>query len=298
MSATIVGATVDWISGTCPIISPEYKECEKVGYTLIDNEQEAGNELLSMQTSGYGGLKCGKVYYGTRHDGSYIQATGEGADRYWRSIGTAFKRITRLDAAVDVKYSPPDPDFIRWCARDSHEARASVKNPWKVRFQDGYGAGDTAYIGSYSSQHFMRIYDKEKESGDENYKDVIRFEAVLRKANATSLCNELLPLRGKTYNRYIVDFMYQYCAARGIQPQFTSSTTANLLRLKNDASDRVRFTRWLYKQLPISINRAIGYGESAQVLRSFPILELLKASRAPKELMYTLATFIQGLKED
>jgi len=298
MAATIVGADVDWISSVCPLDSPLYSKCSDLALNIISDQEALGDVTHSQMLYGYGGMKSGKVFFGTRTDSAIVQCSGDAARKYWRAIAEAFPRTSRLDIAIDVRLESADTDYIRFAARDSAEHRTTSRNPWKIRFIDGHGAGDTAYFGSFNSDHFMRIYDKYAESGDEKYKNTIRYEVVLRRENATNYSKRLLESTGAAQVRYMEKIVNSYCAARGINCLFTTNSTVNLHRLGNGGHDKERFEKWILKQMPTSINRAIGWEMGPQLAKVLPLCELLHACNAPKELIYSLRVFLMTLRKD
>src|ERR1044072_2340907 len=213
MPATIVGADVDWITSVCPQEGPEYKKCSDLALRIINDMEVQGDVVHSQNLYGYGGLKCGKVFFGSRVDSIVLQCSGDAARKYWRTVAETFPRISRVDLAVDCRIDPWDPDSLRFAARDSVEHRTKAQHPWKIRFIDGKGAGDTCYLGSFNSDHFMRIYDKYAESGKEEYKDTIRYELVLRRQNATNYSKRLVEYTGNRLVEYMEKIVTSYCSA-------------------------------------------------------------------------------------
>jgi len=294
----IVDIDVDWIAGTCPNESIHYNAASKLGYTLLDDSQAAGNELHNTPRYGYGGLKCGQVFFGTRDDGIALQASGRTARQCWRAVAKTFPRLTRLDLCIDIRSAQHTSDTIRFYARDSHEHRTANGLHHKIRFIDGHGSGDTVYVGSMKSEHFIRIYDKYKESGDEAYKDVIRYEVCLRRANATKYGQLLCEQTPAAARETIISFVSSYCSGRGIRFPHRPDLSVNLLPLVKEKRDVDRYKKWAPRQIPISMSKSISYGFAQQLLKVIPLSELLIAVRCPRDIMYPVVMYVNKLPED
>lgn len=130
---------------------------------------------------GYTGLNYGLVQVGSGREGYIYQASGWAA-AHTRALGLPWDNCSRVDVQVTLWYASDCSAQIRVqadrCAITEGRKGGSGRN---VRFIEGYGRGDTAYIGSRTSDRFIRIYDKDRESkGDFQYENALRYEVEFK----------------------------------------------------------------------------------------------------------------------
>lgn len=129
----------------------------------------------------YRGEAIGAVQWGEGEQGALIQASGAAAHELFRQA-VPVDNVARLDIALTVWFDRYDERYGRRLYEDVRQHRTwfHTGRPYKLRFIDGAGDGDTLYIGSRGSgNRFARVYDKWKESGDEGYQYAWRVEVEL-----------------------------------------------------------------------------------------------------------------------
>lgn len=102
-------------------------------------------------------------------------------------------KITRMDLAIDVKEQYISPDELFYAPR----LKVSTGKPKQENFNKGKERGFTIYVGSRSSEKFMRVYDKAAEQGLPD--DVLwtRFELELKGDAALSAARTLFGMKTK-----------------------------------------------------------------------------------------------------
>jgi hypothetical protein len=160
---------------------------------------------------GYVGYSCGQVSIGERLDGTIVKLVGKAADDWMRAGLPGGHNVTRIDIALTIWGVSDRSAEIALHSEQTELYRKGLEGkPYKVRLIDGKGDGDTLYIGSRSSQQFVRIYDKEKSpNATKEHETSIRYECE---------CKEQL-----AYD------CYQRCVARGYGPASCLSLLASLL---------------------------------------------------------------------
>lgn len=99
--------------------------------------------------------------------------------------------VTRIDLAIDVKDQEIDiPSLVR---SEQHKAASGRKK--KIGITQEVGGGCTAYVGSRTSDKFMRVYDKASEQGLPAGNHWTRFEMEIKGKTARGVANLLA---GKT----------------------------------------------------------------------------------------------------
>lgn len=101
--------------------------------------------------------------------------------------------ITRIDIAMTF-WSDLNRDAL--LALHSLEAlgkRNTLRSrPFEVRLIDGFGSGDTLYVGDRSSEMFVRCYDKQKApNAKPEHKGAIRYEVELKERAAIKAVERL-----------------------------------------------------------------------------------------------------------
>jgi len=149
---------------------------------------------------GYVGWQAGQISWGGRLDGVIIRVSGDLAGAYWRENLPIGHNVSRLDVAVDVWWDEEPDTMIAEHNIDTLEARMIANHRrWKVACVNGYGDGDTLYIGSRTSAEYIRIYNKEKKSdGNEQYKGCTRYETELHDEAALALIHRGGARRGSS----------------------------------------------------------------------------------------------------
>jgi hypothetical protein len=115
--------------------------------------------------------------------------SGDLAGHYWRDNLPIGHNVSRLDVAVDVWWGEDPDTYIALHNVETLDARVlAAHRRWRVACVNGYGDGDTLYIGSRTSNEFIRIYNKYKESKcDERYNGCTRYEIEYHNESATAL---------------------------------------------------------------------------------------------------------------
>lgn len=138
---------------------------------------------------GYAGWQHGPARCGRRPDSAIAIVSGAvvGKPTYLPCLDDA--RCTRLDIRMDLYYEGERPPLAH-CAQAETLAYREGKGgrPWVVDLRDPDPGSPTLYIGRRTSPVFIRVYDKEAESGgDTGYKGCWRLEIELKEdaANET-----------------------------------------------------------------------------------------------------------------
>lgn len=142
-------------------------------------------EVKQGNLYGYAGTFIGNIFVGEGESGVLLQASGVAADFVARKAAWP-DGIPRLDIASTIWGAYDVSGLVKeTCAQ--HRARRVARRgrPPQLRYIDGFGDGDTFYIGKRGKRTiFQRVYDKEKESGLAEYEGAIRYETEYTDAYA------------------------------------------------------------------------------------------------------------------
>lgn len=154
---------------------------EYIGMTVADWVGEDVSRVEPWGFNGYLGHKCGPAAWGAGYNGLILQVEGAGAEKL-RSLNPYHDNVARLDVQVTIWYHDDKESLARELAPVVDGYRRSLSHrPFGLELRQGYGRGDTLYLGSRKSARYHRIYDKGRApNGGEGYKNAWRFEVELK----------------------------------------------------------------------------------------------------------------------
>ena len=124
---------------------------------------------------------------GTRRDGAIIRLTGETAGLLYQTVEPMVSKITRLDLQCTYDFAKPYPELAQLYREVLLESGYN-KTHKPVIIDD---SGQTLYLGSFSSAHFGRIYDRAKSEGLKTVGKRWRYEVVWRNDKAQHIYRTL-----------------------------------------------------------------------------------------------------------
>lgn len=209
---------------------------------------------------GYNGKTSGGVSYGRGTQGYIYQASGWAAARS-RDLAPPWHNCPRVDVAVTLWYEHDNPMVASRVAERSAEiagARGAIG--WNVRHIRGFGGGDTTYIGSRSSDHYIRIYDKWRESGeDEAYRFAWRIEIEAKGDTAAQIwaaAHSQAPGR-----EYLAALVQEQCRKRGVYlPMLDRMRPCPPRQYKPEGDANDRRLAWLKNQVAPACERLLTAG--------------------------------------
>jgi len=187
-------AGVDWISCTLPIGSPNEAQWYNLGVHIINSIAREGYELEAFSRNGYDGLGAGGSFFGSRHDGSYLQLSGYRAGDFLDSIRRDDLHISRMDIQTTVKYrvyARNVGQLVYRKAEDANDALVSGRRR-KIWYMEGNDGGWSTYIGSPSSEQRAIVYNKAIQSADPIYERCWRWEVRYKNEHATAIARSIM----------------------------------------------------------------------------------------------------------
>lgn len=187
---------VDWVTLTYAPGTMVYNMCLWQGRDWVQKWCEpftAGFPVKPWRSMGYAGWQCGPARVGRRDDSAIIVISSSvvGKPLYLPDLDDA--RCTRLDIRVDCFYVGERPSLARMGEKLTRAARVGKPGrPWLIdpRYPDP--GSDTLYIGKRGSPLFVRLYDKQAESGNAaEYQGCWRLEVELQQEAANDTFHSL-----------------------------------------------------------------------------------------------------------
>lgn len=119
--------------------------------------------------------------------------------------------------------------------------------------------GDTLYLGAPASDQRGRLYNKDRESREPEWKGCWRYEVQFRRAAALSAVRSVASVEseGPTVAALVHGWFY----GRGVHPRYEPNTVADLLAPAKRVADDARWLTWVRRCVqPTARRLAVRYG--------------------------------------
>lgn len=140
--------------------------------------------------------------------------------------------------------------------------------PYKVRLIDGFGDGDTLYVGARGKRSkFLRLYDKWLESNkDEMWLNAWRYEAELSDNHAVEAYNTIQDIEQSEQS--VAYVLAGYYKERGIDlPVRLEAGLWPASKFQKRDTDDERRLKWLEEQIRPTIDKMMARGVSYDAIR-------------------------------
>lgn len=267
-------ASVDYLTATAsdPV---KAEKLRSLGLILEASEFNDGNNAYPWRFMGYVGRKCGQVSWGRRGDGSIVMASGGLAHKAWNTLVPQAERITRIDLAVTIEISKPDPEIAHMCYRWICQ-NSDISPNLKYSFITSLRSGDTLYCGRRTSPMFGRFYDKGAEQGDMPLGKLWRYEVEIKKPQATP---RALALLDASYPEdAIKSYVYEWFEARQVPPLFNKGFNYAPVEVEARVTDDDRTIQWLSSQVRPAIIRLAKKGKFSKVVDALELSTIGKVT--------------------
>lgn len=195
LDVKVLEARVDWLTAT---VGPGYK-----GAILASRAADwqakrcaEGYRLKEFRWSGYLGESVDGITWGQREDGSILRLSGEMAHRYHQTALTFASNVSRIDVQVTVQTSDGFTNYASLAnalVQDDNRVKNGMTRTSLIKSTP---RGTTSYIGSRSSDRYMRVYDKTAESDGAYPNYSWRYEVEYKKDRAFRVAQEVLRQKG------------------------------------------------------------------------------------------------------
>ncbi|MCI0561596.1 MAG: replication initiation factor domain-containing protein [Nitrososphaera sp.] len=230
-------------------------------------EKNGAEFARSWSWKGYDGGSTEGARWGVGAAGWILIVSGNRAQEVWKNLRPAETRVTRLDLAVTIELEAREVGL----ARAHYNAIGDEERQRKYSFVENSKGGQTLYVGSRSSDHYGRMYDKgaeQKDAAGWRY----RYEIVLKKPYATKMLKRLLE-KSETKNGYIETmtdakaFVWDWFDARQVTPVFLRSS-ADKIVLETDytVTTEERTLQWIQRSVSPAIQKLLRGGRREDVI--------------------------------
>lgn len=252
-------AHIDWLTATYPLDAGI--ETNVSIAKAIRDELNHRRELVERKNwawQGYTGESFNGICRGVRHDGRIVKVSGERAHGVIKRLPKDGMKCTRLDLAVTLWFTQDDPSRARrehvkamGYREEKHKGR-----PYKIRLEDGTGDGDTLYIGSRSSASYGRLYDKGRETLQQEFATAWRWEVEFKEEAAAHIGIVLARYNYSPIN--IAATVQKWFDGRGVSlPLDVGGVQAIEAPKEKHTSDDERRLTWLTTHVQPTVQRLI-----------------------------------------
>jgi len=261
-------AGIDWITLTLSTEAHLDQEFINKGLLCLDKITDEGYQLEYRSLLGYEGVGANGSFVGSRKDTHMIVFSGRHANMFFSEVYRPDAHISRLDVQVTVKYKVMPKRVAKEAYRDAISENETIpigrrRKIWLIVGSDG---GDTAYIGSASSDARGRLYNKEVQSEDPLYTRCWRYEVMLRNGQATTLSRSIQARFGDR-TKFLADWVAIWYEKRGVTPSWTfDETLVPIPPEKTLPTDIERKQNWLKHQVRPTIEYLLTVRDKAAIL--------------------------------
>jgi len=189
----LLDAGVDWSTTTFPD-GLRARFANSKAEQLISSRSKEGYDVSDSNRLGFIGQRTEGLFYGWRADMLMVICSGEVAAAHSSFFLGLAGNVSRLDLAVTLRDDDIDRDWTEIALNQSSLDGRIDSGVLKTRRIQGTPDGATLYIGSRSSDRFIRIYDKTAESKGIYPERSWRWEIEYKKPRAGMVAARLLRL--------------------------------------------------------------------------------------------------------
>lgn len=275
ISFKLASASIDWL--TCTIGEPHHPADwmkRQAAIHQVATTHHQGIEPKPWAWYGYYGYSLPGLKHGTRRDGSIVVASGPEANAIAWLLPVDSMRCSRIDLALTFWLDKDMPHLAKKYALEAHQSRAQAKSGAnrRITLYDGFGAGDSLYIGSRSSDQMGRFYDKARESGQSEYKNAWRAEVEFKDERATKVWRSLARLSER--ERSITTTVANWWRDRGVHlPGPLPAGVQADSRLPTATRDDERQIAWLRDQVQPTVKRLVARVGTSAILEALGLSE-------------------------
>lgn len=280
---TAVYSGVDWISASLDREELDNQTWLYDALHALGEVQKAGNVYKKRSLLGFDGWESGGCFVGSNETRHYAQFAGKYANDAFSWLTHPKVHVSRIDIQVTVQYDTEltKEGRYQYARAINHNKTLPKHRQRSINLYAGSDGGDTIYLGAPSSDTRARIYNKDKQSGDERYKWAWRYEIVLRNEYALPVYRQLTS-EDIEVTSFITQAVVAYMGERGVSILGLGDWAGNAIQVPKSApTDVERKLRWVRMQVIPTIRKLaeLGYAEDLMEL----IAEAISAARSEQE---------------
>ena len=216
---------VDWMTVTTTNEAIGYGWYEMMlkyqqSLSAIHGKISSWNNQWYEGAQGYG-WKWG---YSQANKGYVTIVSSETSDQFYAKLIGHETNVSRVDTQVTVALTEPKPNYLK--TQYEILIHGGLQHAQKCTIIQNNSGGETLYIGSRTSETFLRCYDKGIEQGTNDKGELYRFEVERKSRNARAMQYTLSQAPNTDIKRrFIIADVFGMFTHRGVSPLFHSVAT-------------------------------------------------------------------------
>ena len=274
-TATVLESQPDWLT----VGTHNHDRTEKLrahADRWVQQEVAEGARVKPFMLLGYLGWKAGRVRWAEREDWGLLQLSGDLAREHWDTATALAHRVSRIDLAVTVRTSDPDPDLGPRHLMEATAYRLAHPTAAKPSYHGDSDGGYTMYLGARASDWYLRIYNKDAEQREANigstlgdYLNAWRYELEVKGNAAKITAAAYLDAADRT--TWVGNTVHAYCRGHGLAPAFAPDQYTERPKGLRRRSDRETRLAWLRSTVAPSVRWLSEQGFRGETLLALGI---------------------------
>jgi hypothetical protein len=246
----IKSAGIDWLTLTS--VSRETKlRMRGVFETIAQGDCALGYKTVDAGGHGYVGKRVRHATLQHNGERDLLSVSGERA-RNTIMMCREGDSASRLDIQITFKLEGETADeYLRRAERQAENAPNIRGVRPEINHYASNGKYQTVYIGSRKSDVVLRLYDKFAESGEERYRDCVRYEVQYRNKPSKALWAHVARTGAGTM--YLLQHLLGLLNRRGISTNHIELERQDIVRPKQEPLKEERTLGWWASQVAPSV---------------------------------------------
>lgn len=226
---------------------------------VLKKDRVLGYKSRSGGAFGFWGTSSRHGMLAIKEDWHLLQVSGRMA-KGMEGICKVTQNCTRIDVQVTFQVGEENvATVIRYMYESACDAPHGEGHPHKVKLIEENRKAQTVYIGSRSSDNYMRIYDKYQESGEEAYKGCVRVELEIKGKTSKGVWKKMS--EEGAGEGYLTKILYAYARKVGIEmPEDVGGSSVEVYK-PTMMRNIEKTLAWIQKSVAPSISRLVSeYG--------------------------------------
>jgi Replication initiation factor len=256
----------------------------------MEQESSAGRREHNRWVLGYYGRVGEHFFIGRSDAGCMVQVSSTLAHNTFVDLSAAGGRCTRVDLQITAPTTDSPDSYLHQAFLETKTRQLGRGVPPEIELRDTHNGAKMLTIGSRTSETYGRIYDKFKESGDERYMNMVRFEVEVKKPQSVDLHRWLCDNGDPGINSQHI--VANWFAKRGVKPYWEDYQLMEPLPLTHRTkSDETRLA-WIDSQVRPSMVALVKNRKHWQLAR------VLASKDASEDKVAELASLLLQLVGD
>lgn len=206
---------VDYLRVTSPQ-APTYDHWLRLLEPEMKAEHDAGRRAHFRSILGYYGPVGEHFFCGLGEQGAMLQMSSRCAYDHWFEATRYSMKATRLDVQVTWPVDDEPGLYVREMYQIGQLQRPKNGHPPALEINDTPSGAKMLISGRRPSELYGRMYDKYRESKQEDYKGCVRWEVEIKGNQAIDILRDLRESQDHLMMSRLI--VHQFFTTRGMQP--------------------------------------------------------------------------------